>query len=1070
MSPAAKRCPGCGAVQPATAPEGLCPRCLMRLPMTDDTPVPAHADATKAPATTGPGHSPEQTPGDPEATGAHIAGSVASTAPVPHDATQDWRPDPNLRTRTFDGHEATSALPHGATVRYFGDYEVQKELGRGGMGVVYKARQVSLNRLVALKMIKAGALADDAELRRFRNEAEAVALLDHAGIVPVYEVGEHDGQNYFSMKLVEGGNLADQLLTFKANPRTAATLLAETAEAVHHAHMRGILHRDLKPANILVDAEGHPHVTDFGLAKLIESDVELTASGAIMGTPSYMSPEQAAGRRGSITTATDVYGLGAILYSVLTGKAPFGGESLMDTLDAVRSRPPEPPTRLNDRVPHDLETICLKALEKDPRKRYASAQALADDLRNWLASRPIAARRVGSVERAWLWCKRRPAVAALAAAAVMAIVVGTAAVIAVQSRANRMLAKKNLDLQASNTSLDQQRRRAENRESQAIQAVSRFRDVIVNEPALKNSPALGDLRKKLLKEPQSFFRSLRDRLQADQDTRPESLARLAEACVNLGLLADEIGDKQDALAAQREALAIYRRLVELDPGPAPHRNGEAGAFYNIGSLLDDLGKPDEALEAYQSAQQIQQELADAHPSDPIYRRTLAGTYGNVGTLLQDTKPAESLKAHRMSLELMQGLVDADPANTDAQLCVALCHVNIGVLLRNGGKLDEALEEYRSARAIYKTLVAADPSDTRYQSYLAHNDLNRGNLLGQLGRRGEGMKAYESCRSIMQGLVDGHPAVTEFRDKLAQSQYNIGLALSEAGEPDEALKAYRSALAIRERLATEHPGVPDFASDLGATLHNIVMIEANRGLFEESRVRLRQAVEWQGKALTRNPAHPTYRDFMTNHLTALAYIANRLGRREESARSQRALNELRAGPARTDALKEAMAALLAADESADAGAARLIQAQQAYGKGRFADAVRLWDEALKADPKLADDRQAQLRYNASCAAALAAAGNRKDSPKADDAARAKLREQALGWLNAELAIWSKFVESGPPQAKAFIAQTLRHWQEDTDLATIRDEKELAKLTEAERKEWKTLWADVDALLAKVTGGE
>ena len=190
-----------------------------------------------------------------------------------------------------------------------------------------------------------------------------------------------EGQKYFSMKLVEGGNLAEQLAAFNDNPRAAATLLAEAAEAVHHAHMRGILHRDLKPANILVDTEGHPHVTDFGLAKRVEADVEMTASGVILGTPAYMSPEQAAGHRGTITTATDVYGLGAILYALLAGKAPFGGESVIQTLDAVRGQPPEPPSRVNAKVPRDLETICLKCLEKDPRRRYASAQALADDLR-----------------------------------------------------------------------------------------------------------------------------------------------------------------------------------------------------------------------------------------------------------------------------------------------------------------------------------------------------------------------------------------------------------------------------------------------------------------------------------------------------------------------------------------------------------------------------------------------------------------------------------------------------------------------------------------------------------------
>ena len=241
-------------------------------------------------------------------------------------------------TEPANANGASLDLTRGATVRYFGDYEIQKELGRGGMGVVYKARQVSLNRPVALKMIKAGVLADDAELRRFQNEAEAVALLDHPGIVPVYEVGDHEGQRYFSMKLVEGDNLAEKLDTFRHNPRAAALLLAETAEAVHHAHMRGILHRDLKPANILVDAEGRTHVTDFGLAKRVDAEVELTASGAIMGTPAYMSPEQASGRRGSITTASDVYGLGAIFYAVLAGKAPFGGESVIETIDAVRRR------------------------------------------------------------------------------------------------------------------------------------------------------------------------------------------------------------------------------------------------------------------------------------------------------------------------------------------------------------------------------------------------------------------------------------------------------------------------------------------------------------------------------------------------------------------------------------------------------------------------------------------------------------------------------------------------------------------------------------------------------------
>jgi eukaryotic-like serine/threonine-protein kinase len=335
------------------------------------------------------------------------------------------RSDARGETATHPDRRNGDALSYGTPVRYFGDYEVLGELGRGGMGVVYKARQVTLNRTVALKMIRTGLLASHDDVRRFQNEAEAVALLDHPGIVPVYEVGDHQGQRYFSMKLIDGTSLVSTLANYKDHPKAAARLVALATEAVAHAHMRGILHRDLKPANILVDPDGHPHVTDFGLAKRLVEDVELTQSGAILGTPAYMSPEQAAGRRGTITMATDVYGLGAVLYALLAGKAPFGGASIADTLQAVKEHPPEPPTKWNARVPRDLETICLKCLDKDPRRRYPTAQALADDLHAWLERRPIAARRVGPAERAWLWCKRRPALAGLIAALALSLISAT---------------------------------------------------------------------------------------------------------------------------------------------------------------------------------------------------------------------------------------------------------------------------------------------------------------------------------------------------------------------------------------------------------------------------------------------------------------------------------------------------------------------------------------------------------------------------------------------------------------------------------------------------------------------
>ena len=303
------------------------------------------------------------------------------------------------------------ALP-GAQPRRFADYDLLEEIARGGMGVVYKARQIGLNRIVALKMILAGQLASEREVRRFHAEAAAAANLDHPGIVPIYEVGEHQGQHFFSMGFIEGQSLEARIARAPLEPRKAAELLQAVAEAVQYAHQKGVVHRDLKPANILLDHAGHPRITDFGLARPVTGQSGLTASGEVVGTPSYMPPEQAAGKLHEIGPASDVYALGAVLYATLTGRPPFQAPSPMDTLLQVLEQEPVAPRRRNPHVPRDLETICLKALEKNPDKRYRTAGDMAADLGRYLSGFAISARRVGPVGKMIRWAKRRPAVAA----------------------------------------------------------------------------------------------------------------------------------------------------------------------------------------------------------------------------------------------------------------------------------------------------------------------------------------------------------------------------------------------------------------------------------------------------------------------------------------------------------------------------------------------------------------------------------------------------------------------------------------------------------------------------------
>src|SRR5881296_3449721 len=314
--------------------------------------------------------------------------------------------------------EANVELGSSPMLMDFGDYELLEQIGRGGQGVVFRARQKSLNRIVALKVIGLGQWATEAHLKRFRLEAEAAARLEHPGIVPIHEVGERDGSCYFSMKFIEGGQLDNAPRRQPMPIRRAVELIVKVARTVHYAHEHRILHRDIKPGNILLDAKGEPHLTDFGLARLVESESTVTRTMEVLGTPSYMAPEQAVGNNAAVSSVTDVYGLGAVLYQLLTGHPPFAGGTTYETIKLLLDTEPRQPRLLNPKIDRDLSTICLKCLEKDPQRRYSSALALAEDLERWLRHEPIQARHTGVFARGGKWVQRNPTSALLVASLV----------------------------------------------------------------------------------------------------------------------------------------------------------------------------------------------------------------------------------------------------------------------------------------------------------------------------------------------------------------------------------------------------------------------------------------------------------------------------------------------------------------------------------------------------------------------------------------------------------------------------------------------------------------------------
>jgi serine/threonine-protein kinase len=991
-------------------------------------------------------------------------------------------------------------------------YHLECVLGQGGMGVVYQARHLKLNRRVALKMLLAGPFAGHEGIARFMREAEAVAALRHPNIVQVHESGELDGLPFFTMELVEGGSLAQKLAGQPQPARQAAEVVATLAGAVQFAHARGIIHRDLKPANILLTADGAPKITDFGLAR-VAGGPEFTLSGAVLGTPSYMAPEQALGKASAIGPAVDVYALGAILYELLTGRPPFRAETAAETERQVIAEEPAPPSRLNARVPRDLETICLKCLHKSPARRYASAGELVEDLHRFLEGKPVHARPVGAAERAVKWARRRPAAALLIAALLVLVGAGTGLGLWLRQQAmSRQEARAQREGQARAAVEDALKRaddlRKDERWTEAL--------LVLAEASTHLSEAGSPLLKERLEQAQSDFRIAADLERARESGplqptgAPDYAERATEYREAFARARLQIDDDLEKVAASIQASAIREQLVAaiddralvafmVDDGPLVERLLRIARLADPGaSWRDRFRDPG----AWRSREQLLRLAGDAfNTSPPLSGHQLAllglllrrqGAWPQSTALLCEAcrrqpnnfwlnrEAGAALSAEERfpeSAAYLRAALALRPNNAGV-------HMKLGMVLFHAGQIDQAFAESRRA-------VELSPRRASPRVWLVR-------ALAEVGRWTE---AETECRPALGLVPPSHlPHLnlalvlsTHHRDEAAlvmfrkaralaphthHTHFHLGVHFGQMGRHDEAVTALRKAteLAPAERAARLL-----LASELAAAgrrpeaiallqneaargpAHTWVLLKLGQLLRADGRPeeaarafeRLaahepRMIHGWEGLAAARlDQGHFNEARAATKRLLALP-----LGeaQRREQQRQIALCDSLLAVAPRLPAILDGR------DRPADIATQRAVAEWCLKHKRRPVTAAALYSSALSAQPSLADDLEAGNRFHAACAAVRA-------SGKLDDRRRSALRKQALDWLTVEHDAWAERHRLGKPKDRTVIAWALRSWLGNEDLAGVRDEQALARLPLDERRAWQALWDRVKTLAAR-----
>jgi eukaryotic-like serine/threonine-protein kinase len=755
-----------------------------------------------------------------------------------------------------------------------GTYRVLDELGRGGMGIVLRGHDAALDRAVAIKVLRPD-LASGPTRDRLLHEAQAAARFKHDHVVSVYAVAmTPDGLPYIVMEYLAGPTLAQRITASPAlGLREAAELAAQVADGLAAAHQAGLVHRDVKPSNIMLDpATGRAKLLDFGLARLAERCSGLTQEGLVAGTPVYMSPEQARGQP-RLDGRTDVYSLGMTLYEALTGEVPFRGKPHL-VLQQVLADEPRPPRQLNDSVPRDLETICLKAMAKEPARRYQTAADLALELRRFLRGEPIVARPVGRVERWWRWCRRNPRVATLSAALLLSLFGGLAAVTWQWRRAQA-------EFQRAETQLERGRvehARAEAGYQQARAAVDKYFLTVSADPALAK-PGLLTLRKQLLEEAGRYYEDFLRQHAEDDSLLPE----LAKAARNIGLIAGFLGRWPEAAAAHRQAAGLWERVAQADSTAAEPQTNLAIAYSELASAESFTGKVQEPLSRLDQARAIWERLVDQHPADARYRNYLAKNCNHIGAALCAIagKIPQAIELQRRALGLWEKLVDEKPADPLYQHDLARVCLELGGLYEVIGKPADSLPLYQRARAIWEKR-RAEGMRTGMGCELGYCYEALGELQSAAGHTAEALQLFESARADLEPLARGDPDQPHLTLALAEAYRRIGELQQCSARPAVALASLQQACALLEGVLKAAPNVHRYQGAYGGALDSLAQTLAEQGQLEQARDTFSRAVAQHRAALASAPEALGPRVELSRHFRGLARVERSLGHPEQAA--------------------------------------------------------------------------------------------------------------------------------------------------------------------------------------------